>query len=456
MVISEAGSGRDAPGADDTQPLHVAPRSLTGERAGSMPRAGDRLNDRYELNEAIGRGGMSTVYRARDNRTGRDVAVKLFRPGTDLLDADERYRREVELLSDLDAPGLIAILDADIGDSATSSGVRYLVTELVDGCTLAERIRQSALPERQVARLGAALSRTLEYIHDRGIVHRDVKPPNILIPGSTEADLATPKLVDFGIAVTAHCARLTTDGATVGTANYLSPEQVRGDPVTSASDVYSLGLVLIEALTGALAYPGTGVDAALARLHRSPDIPGTVSRRLRAVLEDMTAPDPRDRPDAKHVAARLDDLTQPDPAGSLTGEILSLGQPVIGATKRRPAATGGEVPSRRRRVLVSAIAALSLAGSVALVGAITAAGPPAPEPPRSVIHAPQQAVQPHEPAQLAQAAAPSHAQAPRHRNAPPPLVPIIAAQQFRDEDSSYDVDGSSKRHKGEGKHNGKD
>ena len=111
------------------------------------------------------------------------------------------------------------------------------------------------MTEPQTVRLGAAMCRTLAYIHARGIVHCDVKPANILISGSSEGDLVAPKLADFGIATAGNSTRATTNGATIGTANYLSPEQVRGDRITAATDIYSLGLVLIEAFTGALAYP---------------------------------------------------------------------------------------------------------------------------------------------------------------------------------------------------------
>jgi serine/threonine protein kinase len=190
---------------------------------------------------------MSTVYRAYDHRTAREVAVKVFRPGVD-LHAEQRYRREVQLLSSLHDPGLVAVLDADLGYGTSPAVKPFLVTELVDGPTLSQRIRNAPLEEAQVAQLGAALCRTLAYVHDHGIVHRDVKPSNILLNART--DVAEPKLVDFGIAIAEDDTRLTTDDMTVGTANYLSPEQVRGEPVTPASDIYSLGLALIVSITG--------------------------------------------------------------------------------------------------------------------------------------------------------------------------------------------------------------
>jgi eukaryotic-like serine/threonine-protein kinase len=276
------------------------------------------LDGRYELGEIIGRGGMSTVYRSHDHRTGRDVAVKIFRPGPDLNDADQRYRREVLLLAGLRDSGLVTVFDADLDDPDSP----YLVTELVHGPTLSEQITQAPLSEAQAGRLGAALARTLAYVHGHGIIHRDVKPANILLPALLDDQFAAPKLVDFGIAIAADATRLTGANLTLGTANYLSPEQIRGATVTSATDVYSLGIVLIEALTGQPAYPGHGIEAAMARLDHPPAVAPTVGDELRALLTAMTAADARERPGAAQVAKRLDHLN-----ASRATEIVPLAGP---------------------------------------------------------------------------------------------------------------------------------
>ena len=297
---------------------------------------------------------MSTVHRAYDRGTGREVAVKISRPAAKMVDADGRTRREVDLLSTLDDPGLVAVLDAGVGDAATPA---YLVTEFVDGPTLAQWIRRSRLTEPQTVRLGAAMCRTLAYIHARGIVHCDVKPANILISGSSEGDLVAPKLADFGIATAGNSTRATTNGATIGTANYLSPEQVRGDRITAATDIYSLGLVLIEAFTGALAYPGAGVTAARARLNRSAIIPHDAGRGLRAVLAEMTARDPLDRPDAGRAAGVLEEIAAGSD-GSLTDEILMLGRPVT--EPDQPPLVGTLNAPRRRIIFAGAAAAVVL------------------------------------------------------------------------------------------------
>ncbi|HEY3714678.1 MAG TPA: serine/threonine-protein kinase [Jatrophihabitantaceae bacterium] len=338
-----------------TQPLS------TRRGADPVPEAGAVLGDRYQLGEILARGGMSTVYRGLDHRTGRDVAVKVFRPGTDLGDADLRFHREVALLSSLNDPGLVAVVDADPGNAAEP----YLVTELVVGPTLSQRIRHAPLTEHQVALLGAALSRTLAYVHEHGIVHRDVKPANILIAAPTEEHLGTPKLVDFGIAIAADGTRLTSANLTVGTPNYLSPEQVRGESVTPASDVYSLGLVLVEALTGDVAYPGTGLEAALARLSRPPLVPADTSRELRAVLTAMTASGPADRPDARQLAGRLDQVADTALAAS-------------------------SAPQQRSIVIAAAAVVATIAGIAGIAAVLSMSAPRQPAPANI---APPQAVQ---------------------------------------------------------------
>ena len=354
----------DAGASPATQPLAVA--ALPAE-AGPVLDPGSLLNDRYELGRVIGSGGMSTVHRAYDRHTGHEVAVKISRPTAELADADGRTRREVDILSGLDDPGLVAVLDASAGEGATPP---YLVTEFVDGPTLAQWIRRSTLTESQTARLGAAMCRTLAYVHARGIVHCDIKPANILISGNTEDDLVAPKLADFGIATAGNGTRLTINGATMGSANYLSPEQVRGDRITGATDIYALGLVLIEALTGALAYPGTGVTAAMARLNRSAVIPHDAGSGLRAVLAEMTARDPVDRPNAGR-AARIFEEIAAGSDGSLADEILLLGRPVTEADERTVVTTRR---APRRRVIFAAAAAVILAGCAALTATLTSTG----------------------------------------------------------------------------------
>ena len=240
---------------------------------------------RYELGAVLGTGGMARVYRAHDLLLERDVAVKLFR---DDLDEDAQTRAEAEMrtLADLHHPSLVAMYDA-----GTWEGCPYLVMELIDGPTLTA--------EADLRVVGAEIAGALAYVHARGVIHRDVKPANILLSPSGA------KLTDFGIARVIDGARHTGTGLTVGTAPFLAPEQVTGDPVTPATDIYALGLVLLELLTGVREYVGAPVEAALARLHRTPHIPAELGEPWPGLLAAMTARVPSMRPTAAEVAEVL-------------------------------------------------------------------------------------------------------------------------------------------------------
>ena len=201
------------------------------------------------------------------------------------------------LLAALDHPSLVAVLDAGVSDD----DVPYLVMELVEGESLAERCSAGPVPAAEVAAIGAELATVLSYVHERDIVHRDIKPGNILL-----GDDGHVRLADFGIArmlgdTTGH----TLTGTTVGTAAYIAPEQVRGEPVSSASDIYSLGLVLLEALTGRRAYTGAPLEAAMSRLHAAPMIPSSLPTGWPALLTRMTGIEPAERLPVTEVATTL-------------------------------------------------------------------------------------------------------------------------------------------------------
>jgi eukaryotic-like serine/threonine-protein kinase len=256
------------------------------------------LAGRYALDEVIGRGGMADVYRATDQVLEREVAVKVLRADTaDESDPDRRrFREEAQMVAALDHPGLVTVLDAGVDD-----GVPYLVMDLVEGTSLATFCRGRQVAPHRVAYVGAELASVLAYVHEGGIVHRDVKPSNILV-GSD----GVIRLADFGIArVVTDPHSHTGNGQTIGTAAYLAPEQVRGEPVTAASDIYSLGLVLLEALTGTRAYTGGPMEAALARLDEAPLIPTSLPTGWPALLSRMTAFEPADRPTAQEIVPVL-------------------------------------------------------------------------------------------------------------------------------------------------------
>ncbi len=275
-----------------------------GEEA-MTARTADVLGGRYELGALIGQGGVAQVFRARDRVLERDVAVKLFGPGID-LNAAERERAEMRTLASLSHPHLVTLHDAGT-DEEHPPARSYLVMALVDGQSLSERLHTGALPEPRVRDLGIKVAEALGYVHSRGVVHRDIKPANILLDRD-----GRPFLTDFGIARALGAAALTAVGDTVGTAAYLSPEQVRGQGVGPASDVYALGLVLLEALTGVREYQGNTAETAVARLSRSPRIDESLPADWRELLAAMTATEPEDRPTAEQVVTQLSGTADAD------------------------------------------------------------------------------------------------------------------------------------------------
>lgn len=260
---------------------------------------GTLLRGRYRLTQVIGRGGMADVYRATDEVLGRHVAIKAFRPGAD-GDSDRlRFLGEVRTLAGLAHPHLVRLFDGGQDDAQPWCAMHYL-----DGGTLADLILQAergqGVDPRRVAAIGAQIADGLAYIHEQGIIHRDVKPSNVLLDAAGDAYLS-----DFGVAQLIDATGLTSTGTLLGTAAYLSPEQVQGAAATPAVDVYALGLVLLEALTGMREFPGAPVESAVARLSRPPQVPAVLGPDWVALLTAMTAADPQARPDAATVARHL-------------------------------------------------------------------------------------------------------------------------------------------------------
>lgn len=348
------------------------------------------LAGRYELGPVIGTGGMARVHRATDTLLGRPVAVKLFRLDSDPMHA-ARIQNEARTLASVQHPGLVAVFDAGTWSREDGADVPYLIMELVDGPTLAECCLDGSLPPDEGSRIGAELADALGHVHACGIVHRDVKPANILLDGSRR-----PKLTDFGIARIVDNARYTQTGLTVGTAAYLSPEQVRGQDVGAPSDVYSLGLVLLEVLTGRREYDGNSVETALARLERPPQVPEGLGEPLQTLLTRMTASDPQQRPTAAEVAAALRSGTLPHPPTRvLTTSPSTTAAPdaasELARTKPRPQIQAPEPPARVLRetmldaartpyALAGVLALLLLLGLTALVAGGDDAGSPTPAP----------------------------------------------------------------------------
>jgi TolB-like protein/Tfp pilus assembly protein PilF len=274
----------------------------------------------YAIVGPLGGGGMGEVYRARDTRLGRDVAIKALPPAF----ADDparlsRFRREAQTLASLNHPNIAAIYGLE-----EAAGAPHLVLELVEGETLAARLARGALPQSEALALGIQIAGAIEAAHDRGVVHRDLKPGNVMINPA-----GTAKVLDFGLAksdpgpassaslsdsptVTGH-QDATAAGVILGTAAYMSPEQARGKPVDRRSDVWSFGCVLFECLTGRPAFAGETVSDLIARiLEREPDwsaLPAGTPPRIREILRRCLRKNAEERPrDIRDVRLELCDV----------------------------------------------------------------------------------------------------------------------------------------------------
>ncbi|MDH2445409.1 protein kinase [Amnibacterium sp. CER49] len=247
---------------------------------------------RYRLDAPIGSGGAATVFSATDRLLGREVAVKVFRADDSSTDHLKLQMAEARLLARLNHYALTTLLDAGIETSGSGGPRIMLVMERVVGADLRQRLRSGPLTARQVAYLGFDLTDALHYVHGRGYLHRDIKPANVLLSEQGLAERPRPKLADFGISsiIGDHQGEFTT-----GTAAYLAPEQVDGLDAVPATDVYALGLVLLEALTARVAFPGSLLESAFARLDRDPHIPPEISPSVREVLVGMTRRAPEER-----------------------------------------------------------------------------------------------------------------------------------------------------------------
>ncbi len=255
---------------------------------------GTVLSGRYRLESKLGSGGMSTVFLARDETLERWVAVKVMhREISDQPDQIERFRREARSVAQLSHPNVVSVIDA-----GEDGGYPYIVLEYVEGETLKQRIeRLGRLPVDEAVAYAIEIGRGLAAAHARRMVHRDVKPQNVLIDTEGRA-----KVTDFGIARSLESDGLTKTGRVLGTTDYVAPEQAMGQGVDSRSDIYSLGVLLYEMLTGEVPFRAETV-VGVAMKHVNEDMPDVQERRpeissaLAAVIERATSKDPKKRYD---------------------------------------------------------------------------------------------------------------------------------------------------------------
>jgi eukaryotic-like serine/threonine-protein kinase len=234
----------------------------------------------------LGTGGEASVYAATDDVLGRTVAIKLFHGRAAPSSRDALEAVEARVAASLSHYALTTLLDAGIDVGPSGAPQLYIVMEYVPGETLSSRLRRAAMSAAEACWLGFDVAEGLGHMHQTGYVHRDVKPSNILISGLRSVRPVVAKLTDFGIA--ARVGEPDLSEFTVGTAAYLSPEQVEGRDAVPESDIYSLGLVLLEAMTGRVVFPGSVTESAFARLTRDPVIPRDVPVRTAALLRSMT------------------------------------------------------------------------------------------------------------------------------------------------------------------------
>jgi beta-lactam-binding protein with PASTA domain len=345
------------------------------------------LGERYEIGGVLGRGGMAEVHRGRDLRLGREVAVKVLR--SDLArdpSFQVRFRREAQASASLNHPAIVAVYDT--GEDRTATGATpYIVMEYVEGETLRDVLRREGpLPPERAMSLSADICGALDFSHRNGIVHRDVKPGNVMITPQ-----GTVKVMDFGIAraVSDSAATMTSTAAVIGTAQYLSPEQARGESVDARSDVYSMGCLLYELVAGEPPFTGDSpVSVAYQHVREDPRVPSTINpgipAELDAILLKAMSKNPANR--YQSAADMRSDLMR-----ALAGQRVEA-TPVMGDAEKTtilaatPRGYGDDrwddededARKRKRRIIavVAALALLLVAGAIAIAIAISGEDPP--------------------------------------------------------------------------------
>jgi eukaryotic-like serine/threonine-protein kinase len=345
------------------------------------------LGERYEFLSRIASGGMGEVWRGRDLRLQRDVAIKVLRAEhADDPDFRARLHAEARSAGALNCDSCVDVYD--YGEQTDEAGrfLSYVVMELVEGDTVAQLIaRDGALGTDRTARILTDTAAGLAAAERRGLVHRDIKPANLLVTSEGRV-----KIADFGIARAANGVAITRAGTMVGTATYVSPEQVQGDPATSASDVYSLGVVAYECLAGVPPFRADGeIATAIARVNATPPtLPSSMPQWLSGLVAAMLDPDPARRPSAADVARRTNVVDAEMPVQPVVPTAVLPVLPMPTTTMPMAAAAAAvttdlTVPEPRHARLASYLrrqpavlaAVLGLVLLAVLIPAVTSAGP---------------------------------------------------------------------------------
>src|SRR6478672_11569184 len=316
------------------------------------------LGGRYQVGELLGYGGMAEVHRGRDLRLGRDVAIKMLR--TDLARDDTfqlRFRREAQNAASLNHPAIVAVYDTGEERAATGESLPYIVMEFVNGRTLKEVLAaEGRLMPRRALEITAEISAALEFSHRHSIIHRDIKPGNVMLTQTGQI-----KVMDFGIAraLASGASTMTQTSAVIGTAQYLSPEQARGESVDGRSDVYATGCVLFELLCGHPPFVGDSpVSVAYQHVREEPKAPSLSNRDVSPAVDSIVlkalAKNPLNRyqsaaemrADLLRAAAGRPVHAEPIMAHAEPGHGGPAGRPGPGGQRPMPARVGG---AQRRR-----------------------------------------------------------------------------------------------------------
>lgn len=329
------------------------------------------LADRYELGPVLGEGGMARVYRGVDRQLRRPVAVKVLAPPFDRDSSFlERFRREARAAAGLNHPNIVAVFD-----SGSDDGTHFIVTELVEGETLADRLgRDGPMPPAEAVAVAVDIARALAAAHERGLIHRDIKPGNVMVLPDGRV-----KVVDFGIARAAGSDTLTGTGVVLGSTAYLSPEQAGGQPVDERADLYALGCVLYEMLTDHVPFRADTPIATMYRhVNEDPPLPSTivpVQPELEAIVMRCLEKDPKRRfASAAELEAALLAVPLARSGDTMQLETVGAGAPESGGGS--PTGPTRTAPSHARRNargrrpwLIAALVALLLALTVVLIAA---------------------------------------------------------------------------------------